>query len=174
VSAELVGGPTGARLAGFWSRLLGWVIDAAVAALLFVPSLVVLVAGPRDVAACHVDLRAHLVGLSDTNARCTGPTGSTWTAVAVLFALAVIGLLAYQALLAGGPRGQTLGMRVVGVRLVDETTGSSVGGATAIVRYLFGATISGWLLSLGYLWNLWDVRRQTWHDKVTSAVVIRT
>jgi hypothetical protein len=38
---------------------------------------------------------------------------------------------------------------------------------------VFGMTISGWVFSLGYLWALGDVRRQTWHDKATSALVIR-
>ena len=36
--------------------------------------------------------------------------------------------------------------------------------ALAVVRFLPG---------LGYLWALWDNRKQTWHDKVVSTVVVR-
>jgi hypothetical protein len=26
---------------------------------------------------------------------------------------------------------------------------------------------------LGYLWALWDERKQTWHDKVVNSIVVR-
>ena len=48
----------------------------------------------------------------------------------------------------------------------------SAAGA-AVGRYLFAAFISGNFLLLGYLWSLWDDRKQTWHDKVVSSVVVK-
>ena len=33
--------------------------------------------------------------------------------------------------------------------------------------------ISAWPCYLGYLWMLWDDRRQTWQDKVANSIVVR-
>jgi uncharacterized RDD family membrane protein YckC len=37
-----------------------------------------------------------------------------------------------------------------------------------IVAYISGATIF-----LGYLWMLWDPRKQTWHDKAAGSFVVK-
>lgn len=79
--------------------------------------------------------------------------------------------LAYYALLEGGPRGQTLGKRAVGIRVVDSTTGERIGYGRGVLRY-FGRYISSLPLGLGYLWVLVDREKQTWHDKLARTVVV--
>ncbi|MBW3602616.1 MAG: RDD family protein [Actinobacteria bacterium] len=71
------------------------------------------------------------------------------------------------------PAGQTVGNRVVGVRIVDAGAGGSIPYSRALIRYLM-SIVSGIPLALGYLWMLWDQpRRQTWHDKVAGTMVVR-
>ena len=86
------------------------------------------------------------------------------------FALAWIGALAYFVLLEGGARGQTLGKRGVGITVTDAESGEAIGHGRATVRYLT-RILSALPLFLGYLWMLWDPRRQTWHDKLAGTVV---
>lgn len=45
-------------------------------------------------------------------------------------------------------------------------TGRALGG------YLFATSISGNICTLGYLWAVWDARKQTWHDEAVSSVVV--
>ncbi|MDP8978136.1 MAG: RDD family protein [Actinomycetota bacterium] len=71
------------------------------------------------------------------------------------------------------PAGQTVGNRVVGVRIVDADGGGSIPYSRALIRYLM-SIVSGIPLALGYLWMLWDQPlRQTWHDKVARTMVVR-
>lgn len=57
--------------------------------------------------------------------------------------------------------------------MVDATTGGPIGAGRALGRYLFAAFISSNICLLGYLWNIWDKRKQTWHDKVVNSVVVK-
>jgi uncharacterized RDD family membrane protein YckC len=85
------------------------------------------------------------------------------------FAAIVWGLYnAYQA----GVTGQSTGRRIVGIRLIDERTGGVLGAGTSIGRYFLHIldAIPCWL---GFLWPLWDAKRQTWADKLVHSVVIK-
>jgi uncharacterized RDD family membrane protein YckC len=84
----------------------------------------------------------------------------------------IIGV-AYFASLEGGATGQTVGKRICGVRVVDAETGQpGVGIGRAIGRY-FGRILSGLVLLLGFLWMLWDPKKQTWHDKLARTIVVK-
>jgi uncharacterized RDD family membrane protein YckC len=159
--------------AGFGSRLGGWLIDGLIMALFFIPAVVALLAGPTEIKACSVDSSGNVTIGEELNALCEQPTGGT-VAVAVLLGLAgLVGVVVYQAKTLGGPLGATIGMRTVGIRAVDANTGGPIGAGRAIGRFLFGGIISGWFFYLGYWWMLWDDRKQTWHDKVVSTVVVK-
>jgi len=80
--------------------------------------------------------------------------------------------IAYFSILEGS-RGQTLGGMVANVRVVDADTGGLIGIPRAIWRNIVRIA-SGFVLGLGYLWMLWDPRKQTWHDKAANSVVVRT
>jgi uncharacterized RDD family membrane protein YckC len=41
-----------------------------------------------------------------------------------------------------------------------------------VVRTLVGY-LSAFAVGLGFLWCIWDLEQQTWHDKVAGTVVIR-
>lgn len=67
--------------------------------------------------------------------------------------------------------GQTPGKRLMGVRIV-RTNGERVRLGNALLRHL--AYILSGLLFLGYLWILFDNRRQGWHDKLGGTIVVYT
>ena len=69
-----------------------------------------------------------------------------------------------------GSTGQTLGKRLLGIRVEDVRGGGPIGFGRAAIRYV-GRIVSTLPLLLGYLWMLWDGEKQTWHDKFASSVV---
>lgn len=79
--------------------------------------------------------------------------------------------LAYYTYFEGGPTGQTLGKRALGIRVYDLRQGGPIGYGRGLLRYV-GKIISGIPCLLGYLWMLWDGEKQTWHDKIATTVVV--
>jgi uncharacterized RDD family membrane protein YckC len=75
---------------------------------------------------------------------------------------------AYQ----GGATGQSYGKRMVGTRLLRESDGGFIGGGAGIGR-VFVHILDGIPCYLGYLWPLWDAKRQTFADKIMGTIVIK-
>lgn len=71
-----------------------------------------------------------------------------------------------------GLRGQTLGKMAVGVKVVDDR-GSVPGLGIAALREIPGKIVSTPVIFLGFLWIIWDERKQGWHDKIAKTCVIR-
>ena len=69
-------------------------------------------------------------------------------------------------------RGQSPGKIAIGIRVV-KVDGGSVGLGTAIIREVIGKFISGLIILLGYIWILFDGKRQGWHDKIASTYVVK-
>jgi uncharacterized RDD family membrane protein YckC len=68
--------------------------------------------------------------------------------------------------------GQTPGKRVLGLRVVEQTTGRNPGFGRMFVRELPGRFLSGLIFGLGYLWALFDKNSQAWHDRLARTVVV--
>jgi uncharacterized RDD family membrane protein YckC len=66
--------------------------------------------------------------------------------------------------------GQTLGLRVWGLRLV-RSDGGPLTPRHALLRYL-GALLSWAVFGLGFLWVLADQERLTWHDRLSGTRII--
>ena len=66
--------------------------------------------------------------------------------------------------------GATIGQSILGMKVV-RPDGSKLNLTAAILRYI-GYLISGLLLSLGFLWIIFDAKRQGWHDKIARTIVI--
>jgi uncharacterized RDD family membrane protein YckC len=79
--------------------------------------------------------------------------------------------IAYFAYFEGSPSGQTLGKKVLGIRVIDFGTGGPIGFGRGVIRYL-SRIVSGLVCALGYFWMLWDREKQCWHDKLASTVVV--
>jgi len=101
---------------------------------------------------------------------------------AVPFLITGVLWIAYGTLLCGSPKGQTVGMMAVGVRVVRDETLAALGYGRALARAAFEGLlrlINLLFLLLGLIWvldmlfPLWDKKRQTLHDKVAGSVVLR-
>jgi uncharacterized RDD family membrane protein YckC len=102
-------------------------------------------------------------------------TTSTTLAALTLLAMFFGPALYFVACWANG--GQTLGYRALGLRLV-RTDGSQPGVGSAIARCLGIMICLSMLIPLvgilGFMWMLWDERKQTLHDKMGDTLVVRT
>lgn len=68
-------------------------------------------------------------------------------------------------------RQATPGKLVLGLRIIDAETGLPPRFGRLVLRYI-GYLVSAIPLCLGYLWMLWDGRRQAWHDKMGGTLVV--
>lgn len=91
--------------------------------------------------------------------------------VLVLGYLAALAFYLWQ-LVVQGRTGQTIGKRQVGIRLLKEQDGSPVGAGLSVAR-AFLHVVDQIPCYVGYLWPLWDAKRQTFADKILSTVVVR-
>ncbi|MFI8343394.1 RDD family protein [Streptomyces sp. NPDC085639] len=89
----------------------------------------------------------------------------------ILGFLYLIGMAFYQ-LYREGSTGQSFGKKIVGISLHRETDGATIGFGMAFVRKL-AHFLDGIACYIGYLWPLWDEKKQTFADKVCSTVVIK-
>lgn len=91
-------------------------------------------------------------------------------ALVAIGGLIVLGFMLWQ-LYKQGTTGQTIGKKQVGIRVLREADGSPQGFGMAIVRQL--AHFLDGICMIGYLWPLWDAKKQTFADKVCSTVVVK-
>jgi uncharacterized RDD family membrane protein YckC len=69
-----------------------------------------------------------------------------------------------------GRTGYSLGKTALGTKLISEQTGQPIGPGMSFVRQL--CHILDGICYIGYLWPLWDRKRQTFADKIVSTVVL--
>ncbi|MBY8862428.1 RDD family protein [Nocardia sp. CA2R105] len=101
---------------------------------------------------------------------CTGGglSGAGWILIVLGWVIAVAGGLYLTYLV--GTTGQTPGKRMVGIRLIREADGQVLGFGMAFVRNLCHVLDS--FCYIGYLWPLWDDKRQTFADKIMKTIVV--
>ncbi|MEV7846784.1 RDD family protein [Streptomyces cyaneofuscatus] len=99
-------------------------------------------------------------------------SGAGGLAVGLIGFVAFFGLLIWQ-LYKEGTTGQTIGKKAVGIRLLREADGRPLGFGMAFVRRL-AHFLDSIACYIGWLWPLWDEKKQTFADKVCSSVVIRS
>ncbi|WNI15919.1 RDD family protein [Actinacidiphila sp. ITFR-21] len=94
--------------------------------------------------------------------------GGAGAALGSIVALAVWFGLAYME----GTKGQTPGKMAAGIRVLREADGSLLGFGLAVGRRLLHV-LDAISCYVGFLWPLWDSKRQTFADKIVHTVVIR-
>lgn len=93
------------------------------------------------------------------------------SAVSVLMFLLSLGWTIYNRWYLGGTTGQSIGRRAVGIRLVSLNTGQPIGPLMAFVRDI-AHFVDSVICLVGWLFPLWDAKRQTIADKIVSTVVV--
>ena len=173
------GPATGLVYAGFWWRVLGYLLDALI---IGIPTGVI-----RAILAVSLQWTPTTVC---PNGFCNGIVPTTYNglplgpAVGYGVCLAVIDALYFGVLV--GRWGSTVGQRAVGARVVrEEAPAHSLPMDRALVRsavfsvaaILESVVLFGGLAVLGLflclLWVAWDPRKQGLHDKLGRAIVVR-
>lgn len=70
-------------------------------------------------------------------------------------------------------KGQTLGKKALKIKVVGVENAQAPGYTKAFLREVVGKMVSAMIFGLGYLWMLWDGKKQTWHDKIAGTVVVK-
>jgi len=65
--------------------------------------------------------------------------------------------------------GASPGKKILGQRVISEETGKPIGGGMGIARQV--CHILDGICFIGYLWPLWDAKRQTFADKIVKTLV---
>jgi uncharacterized RDD family membrane protein YckC len=139
------------ELATFGSRAIGWLIDY------FAPGLVIVV------------VSSILDGIL--------LSGNSSAGVGIAFLLDIIlrvALLAFFVWNSGytaGITGYSLGRKIAKNKLVSETTGQVIGAGAGVGR-VFAHFVDGLICGIGWLFPLWDSKRQTIADKIVKTVVV--
>ncbi len=94
------------------------------------------------------------------------------TITTVLGALIAIGLTAYNRWFMAGKTGQSWGRKAVGVRLIGAETGQPIGAGMAFVRDI-AHIVDNVICYIGWLFPLWDAKKQTIADKIVKTVVVK-
>lgn len=149
--------------AGFWRRLGACLIDGIIVGIIMkISTSVMMIPLSRYFSSIY---------LSNNPQQLEAMVPSLMI-ILVTSMLVGMSLQALYFILMWGYKGATLGKMALKIKIVN-TEGSDISYGSAFLRYI-GTIISGIPLCLGYLWMLWDDKKQTWHDKIASTCVIRT
>jgi uncharacterized RDD family membrane protein YckC len=72
-----------------------------------------------------------------------------------------------------GTTGSSIGKSILKVKVISETTGEPLGFGMSIVRQL-AHFVDAIICYIGFLFPLWDAKRQTLADKIMTTVVLPT
>jgi uncharacterized RDD family membrane protein YckC len=144
-----VAGPPREALAGFWSRLaaafLDWILVGILAAAV-----------------------GELFGVEAPSPPSANGGGDFQPGPGPFVLVA----LAYFTYFHATSAGQSIGNKILGIRVLDAGTGRPLPYARAFVRALV-SDLSALALFLGYFWMLWEPRKRTWHDIVADSLVVK-
>ena len=105
----------------------------------------------------------------------SGSDSSGASAIGLL--LTVVGFALYIAVfvwnicIKQGRTGYSVGKGVMGIKLIGEASGQPIGAGLAFVRNL-AHILDALVCYIGFLWPLWDSKRQTFADKIMSTIVV--
>ena len=91
--------------------------------------------------------------------------------LAVVLYLGLLAFLIWNRWIQGGRTGQTLGRKRFGTTLISEETGQPIGALMAFVRDI-AHIVDSLICYIGWLFPLWDSKRQTLADKIVKTVVV--
>ena len=150
------------KFAGFWRRLVAFMIDSTMVTIIFV-------------VLCVIAGLAFFFGAMSTNNSAllndlVKPKGFSSVVFLILgFYIAInIGYFTYF----NGTTGRTPGKMLLGLQ-VYCADGTEVSFGIAFLRAV-GYLVSSLLLTIpiGFIWAGFDKKKQAWHDKIASTVVV--
>ncbi len=136
---------------GFWIRLLAGLIDSLILAIFSIAINFLLFKEQISVA--------------------MDPTTPSLPLTAPLLITLLIVILYY--IIMTSTLGWTLGKRIFKLKVVEIDTQNKISWGKVILREIIGKFISNLVIFLGYIWIGFDAKKQGWHDKIASTVVIK-
>jgi uncharacterized RDD family membrane protein YckC len=166
---ELAGPAPGVRFSGHGARLGAYIVDSIILSILLSVLFFVVAIPLFGSTLSSIDW----AGLQNRDYLTPDEAMTIMRPFFVLIPLGIgMGLLAMLYFVVGWARGgQTLGMKMAGIRVVRDRDGGRIGWGSAIVR-LIGYWVSAAVFYLGFIWILIDSRRRGWHDLLAGTVVI--
>jgi uncharacterized RDD family membrane protein YckC len=157
-------GPPKDAYTPWFTRVVGYVID-------IVPALVIIGIGAGVAFGTADNQCASSGGDYDYGVYCT----SQMTAFGmIVYILAYVLMLAYSIWNWGyrqGTTGQSIGKSVMKFKVVSEKTGQPIGFGMSVVRQIAHA-VDVVICYIGFLFPLWDAKRQTLADKIMSTICL--
>jgi uncharacterized RDD family membrane protein YckC len=136
------------RYAGFWARVVASIIDTVVWLMLTLPML-------------YLIYGEHYF-IPDVNAPFLA---GTMDAV-INWILPIFIIIGFWVLKQGTP-----GKILLKMKIVDAKTGGCPTIKQWVIRYI-AYIPAALILFLGFLWIIWDKKKQGWHDKLAGTVVV--
>jgi uncharacterized RDD family membrane protein YckC len=148
----------------WFTRVVGYVID-------ILPAAVVMSIGAGIAFGTADNQCTSGSGQYDYGVYCT----SSMTAFGmIVYILAYIVAVAYGIWNVGyrqGTTGQSIGKSVMKFKVISEKTGQPIGFGLSIVRQI-AHVVDAIICYIGFLFPLWDAKRQTIADKIMSTVCV--
>lgn len=155
------------RVADFGPRLLANLVDVALTLIGLIPMFfgigVLIAAAPTNVTYDEFG-----------NSTATGGDAGLAVVGGLLIALGVLvsfGIWLWNRVFRMGRTGQSVGKKVIGLRLIDEKAGRPIGAWMCFLRELVSGVVNQ-VFYLAYLWMLWDPDKQTLGDKAVHSTVV--
>jgi hypothetical protein len=148
----------------WFTRVLAWIID-------YIPYFIIvgigwaLLVGTRETV-CITDTSEFELG--EFCATGASTIGQVSIGLAVLIGLAY---LVWNYGYRQGTTGSSIGKSIMKFKVVSEKTGQPIGFGMSVVRQL-AHIIDGAICYIGYLFPLWDAKRQTIADKIMTTVCL--
>jgi uncharacterized RDD family membrane protein YckC len=131
--------------AGFWARFFASVLDSIIQLLILGPLVYVLYGGDIFVNPAF---------------------DSGFSGVFVQYMLPMFWVILFWKFKSATP-----GKMMMGMSIVDATTGNNPSTSRLVIRY-FGYVVSIIPCLLGFFWVAWDKRKQGFHDMIANTVVV--
>lgn len=140
------------QYAGFWIRTIACIIDSFILLILMLIFLLLFYQGDWNL-------------ILDTGA--SDQPAVLWFDVFVNYLVPFICTMLVWHIWSASP-----GKILLGLKIVDATTGENLKPLQSVIRYI-GYIPSSLVFGLGLMWVAFDQKKQGWHDKMANTVVIK-
>jgi len=167
----LFGGPTSdsSNYTPWFTRVLAYVIDSIPVYLLGAIGVVVLIAMQRIETVCVTDDSEFDLGEYCATGK-NGPSTVAWIIFSLCILIAIVFLL-WNFVVRQGNTGSSIGKQMMKFKVVSEQTQQPIGVGKSFVRYI-AHVLDGAICYIGFLFPLWDAKRQTIADKLMKTVCV--
>jgi uncharacterized RDD family membrane protein YckC len=146
------------------TRVLAWLVDSVPIAIVYSIGLVIAVLTQQS--QCVSSVTQY-----DVSQYCSAQDSIIGLVAQGLASLAIFVYSIWNFGYRQGTTGSSLGKSVLKIKVVSENTGQPIGFGMSIVRQL-AHIVDAIICYIGFLFPLWDAKRQTLADKIMTTVVL--